>query len=354
MASGDGLLVRVRPPLGRLNRAQVLGLCAAAIAHGNGQIDLTRRAGLQLRGVREDGVAPLLDRLVALGLVDADPARDARPGLLVAPDWREGDDTHRIATALAARIDELPDLPPKIGFAIDAGPAPVLGDIAADFRIERGADGLLVRAEGRGTGTAARAGEEVDALIALARWFVATGGVAAGRAARHAGVLPDGGRRPLGAREPMRPGPHPLGRAYGVAFGRIAAHDLATACRAVDAVRITPWRTILLEGSAPADAPGLLADPADPLLHADACSGAPECAQANVATRDLATRLAPLVDGSLHVSGCAKGCARSAPAAVVLTGRDGLFDLGRDKGAGDPPTLVAMTADQILQLFEAD
>ena len=36
MASGDGLLVRVRPPLGRLTRHQMLALCEAAETFGSG------------------------------------------------------------------------------------------------------------------------------------------------------------------------------------------------------------------------------------------------------------------------------------------------------------------------------
>ncbi len=31
--------------------------------------------------------------------------------------------------------------------------------------------------------------------------------------------------------------------------------------------------------------------------------------------------------GTVHVSGCAKGCARSAPADLVLVGEDGRFGL---------------------------
>ena len=61
-----------------------------------------------------------------------------------------------------------------------------------------------------------------------------------------------------------------------------------------------------------------------PILHVDACVGAPACPQASVATRDLAARLAPLVTGRLHISGCAKGCARARAADWVLTGREGL------------------------------
>ncbi|MEC7256728.1 MAG: hypothetical protein VXW58_02815, partial [Pseudomonadota bacterium] len=78
MMSGDGLIVRVRPRLGRLSRAQVLGLCEAAATHSGGIIDLTNRANLQLRGVAEDAHESLLAQLFALGLVDADPETEAR------------------------------------------------------------------------------------------------------------------------------------------------------------------------------------------------------------------------------------------------------------------------------------
>jgi hypothetical protein len=43
-------------------------------------------------------VAPLLESLITLGLVDEDPTLEARRTILVAPDWQAGDDTHRIAT----------------------------------------------------------------------------------------------------------------------------------------------------------------------------------------------------------------------------------------------------------------
>jgi precorrin-3B synthase len=358
MAAGDGLLVRVKPRLARLTRAQLLGLCEAALIHGNGLIDLTSRGNLQIRGVSETGWRTLVERLIALDLVDADAEREKRRNLLVTPDWQAGDDTHRIAGDLLAQIDALPTLPGKMGFVIDAGPMPLLTDAPGDFRIERDPEGgLVLRADGRATGAPVAAGEEAAALVRLAHWFAESGGTAAGRMARHAATLPDwaaGDTLPAAPAKPLPPGRHPLGALLGAPFGQLGAALLADALP-VDArgVRITPWRSILVEGTH-LHAADLIADPADPLLRADACVGAPACPQASVETRVLARRLAPLVSGRLHVSGCAKGCARAQLADVVVTGRDGRFDLAFGARAGAPPAHAGLTPDALLALFGTD
>lgn len=329
MRAGDGLLVRVKPRLGRLTHAQGQALCAAALAYGNGLVDVTRRANLQIRGVAEADWPTLLDRLIAHGLVDEDAAVEARRTLLVAPDWRAGDDSHRIACELVQRLGELPALPGKAGFVVDAGPVRMLAGEPGDFRIERGAaGGLILRAGGRACGRGLAPGREVDGLIALARWFVQSGGAAAGRMARHGAALTAdlaGDEAPARQAPPVVPGPHPLGAAYGALFGRVAAARLAAV--SAPAWRLTPWRVLLLEGADAAPVAGLIADPADPRLRVDACPGAPDCPQATVETRDLARRLAPCLAGPLHVSGCGKACARTRPAAVDVTGRGGRYDL---------------------------
>ncbi|WP_294332795.1 cobalamin biosynthesis protein CobG [uncultured Sphingomonas sp.] len=355
MVAGDGLLVRVKPRLGRLTRAQLAALGEAAAAYGNGLIDLTSRANLQLRGVSEAGWPALLERLIALDLVDADPEAEKRRTLLVAPEWLPGDDTHRIATDMLARLGDLPALPGKMGFVIDAGPAPLLADAPGDFRIERGRAGeVLLRADGRARGAPVEHGREAEALVALAQWFVASGGVAVGRMRRHAEALPAfaaGDRVPAAAAPSMRPGGHPLGGVVGLAFGQIDAGAIA---RLLDhpfsAVRVTPWRSLLVEDVLPTD-PALIADPASPLLRTDACVGAPACPQGQVETRDLARRLAPWVSGRLHVSGCAKGCARALPSEVTVTGRDRRYDLAFDARADAPALHAGLSADALLSLF---
>ncbi|HPD90992.1 MAG: cobalamin biosynthesis protein CobG [Rhodobacter sp.] len=359
MMSGDGFVVRVRPRLAQLSRAQALGLCAAAQAHGAGLIDLTNRANVQVRGVGESAWPALMDDLGALGLLDADVATETRRNIVTAPDWRKGDETEWLAMELTARLDELPALPPKMGFAIDAGAAPVLPEVPSDFRIERGVSGgLILRADGRAAGVPLPDMREIDMLIRLAWWFVQTGGAEARRMARHTAPLPDWAAAtepPAAPRAALRPGAHPMGAVHGAAFGQVRAADLARAIETsgLTALRVTPWRAVLMLDAAPGPHPGLVWQADSPLLRVDACPGAPFCPQASVETRTLAEALAPRVTGALHVSGCAKGCARVTPAHTVLTGRAGRFDLSHETLAGGTPAAEGLTPAQVRDHFGA-
>ena len=71
MQSGDGLVVRIRPRAGRLTPDQARGIARLAALHGNGLIDLSNRANVQLRGVTEASHPALIDGLRALDLIDA-------------------------------------------------------------------------------------------------------------------------------------------------------------------------------------------------------------------------------------------------------------------------------------------
>lgn len=382
MHSGDGLVMRLRPRLARFTRDQIVGICDVAQRHGAGLIDITSRANLQVRGVAEADWPLMRDAFARLDLLDATAEHESRRNLLVAPDWVPGEDTESIATELIARLDELPDLPAKVGFAIDAGAAPCLVGDSADFRIERAASGgLILRADGRASGMPVAPGAAVDALIAFAHWFVDSGGRVAGRMARHASPLPGWACR---AGVPATPAPrlasgrHPLGVVCGLPFGQIEAAALARAVvdSAAVAVRITPWRRLMLEGAREGKRPDLAAGWPDPDdleaagWRVEACAGAPFCPQASVETRTLARRLMGLVqqgrivapDGSslrvpgtvrvLHVSGCAKVCAYPGIADVSVIGRDRVFDLIGPVGADASPRRVGLSADAVVSMLE--
>lgn len=361
MASGDGLVVRVRPRGGRLTPAQASGTAELAKAFGNGLIDVTGRANLQIRGVRgidSDALAAALDRL---GLVDGEADLEAQRNILVAPFWVAGDDTHLLAAELERALAAMPlGLPDKFGFAVDCGDSRVLAHAPADVRIERGAQGgLIVRAEGAAEGRAVAREQAVPTALALANWFVATGGAnnGRGRMAAHiaSGIrLPHalaGVARPAAAMAAPSPHVHPAGALVALVFGQLQSETLGLLARLAPGLRITPWRMVLVEDCREMpQGEGIITRPDDPLLRVTACTGAPGCPEARVETRKLATALAAGVSkGShLHVSGCSKGCAHRGPASITLVGTAGGFDLVRDGGARDVPSLRGLDPATIL------
>jgi precorrin-3B synthase len=138
-------------------------------------------------------------------------------------------------------------------------------------------------------------------------------------------------------RHPLRDGSLALGLA--LAFGHAQADALAELGRLAVAhgarsIRPAPDRALMLIGVPPANASSLAAaaeqlgfvvGAADPRRRIAACSGAPACASGFVDARRIAAALAPHLTGlrsgiAVHVSGCAKGCAHTAPAALTVVG----------------------------------
>ncbi|TPM06741.1 precorrin-3B synthase [Mesorhizobium sp. B2-3-7] len=130
------------------------------------------------------------------------------------------------------------------------------------------------------------------------------------------------------------------GRALGIGlpYGSMPAERLiALAQSAVtlgtSEIRLAPGRALLFLGQPPAANPslqqtaatlGFVTAPTDPRTRIAACPGAPACASGRIATRDIAeaiaTENADSLDFTLHVSGCAKGCAHPGPAALTVVG----------------------------------
>ncbi|MTH34491.1 precorrin-3B synthase [Paracoccus limosus] len=345
MRSGDGLVLRIRARGGRLLPEQSRVIADLSARLGNGLIDLTSRANLQLRGLDQAGHAEAITALDALGLLDDSPAAEARRNVMLSPVAPVDGPAWHLAAELSRRLTapDAPDLPGKFGFAIDEA-APVLSEAPADIRLIPKGTGWHLHPEGADWHLPA-ADPAQDAL-ALAGWFIAQGGVSAGRGrmraliaggTRHSDAVPGGLPAPAPA---PQPGPLAQGRLLGFAFGQITAAQLA----AITApIRLTPWRMLLLETPEKVRIPGAIEAPGDPLLRSHACTGAPACPQARAETRELARTLAPLA-ASLHVSGCAKGCAHRGRAAITLvaTGPD-RFDLIADGTTADPPLACALS-----------
>lgn len=335
MAARDGLVVRIRPPAGWLSPAQAQGIAVLAGRWAQPVLELTNRANLQLRGVDPTHHVSLLQGLRALGLVDADAAHEARRNVQVQPFWMEGDITPVLAQSLGSQLarNEAPALPAKFGFAVDTGPVPCLRDAHADIRLESHPGGVLVYADGADHGVLSSPQTAVQTALALAHWFLHSGGAPTGRGRMSALLrqrpLPVEWRQTPVARDRMAvpaPGPKAAGYLVGFPFGLLQASALA-ALGSHGALRLTPWRALLVEGAKELPAvPELITGPNDARLRVAACTGAPGCEQSQGFTRPLALELAPLVPPGqrLHVSGCPKGCAHPKAAVTVVTTASGL------------------------------
>ncbi|MEL6168750.1 MAG: hypothetical protein AAFR35_08655 [Pseudomonadota bacterium] len=281
MAADDGLLLRVKPPLGRLSCREAELLAGLARRYGSGRIELTNRANLQLRGFDTTGHGHALTELLDAGLARPDPGHEARRNVILAPDWAADGPLEEVARTLDAALaaPELEELPAKFGFVVDHELCP-LDDVPGDVRLRR--TGAVWRVWPTDHANEASTGistgrQAVSAAIALALWFLATDGVAATRMARHldaTGLRPcfEPGRMdwttgPLRAdtRVPhdpsaTRPAPRaPEGPAEGpFGPGRLVRPDhdhfdaeALAGFAANGALRLTPWRALVVEAADP-------------------------------------------------------------------------------------------------------
>lgn len=335
METGDGWLVRLGAPQGALTAAQVQCIAACAARYGNGHIDLTARGNLQLRGVTMEGYAALREVLAALGL-----AREPALSLLVSPlagvDPACDARALEAAAALEAGVAACGlALPAKFFCVVDGGGVLPLAQVPADVYFSPPF--------------------HLPAMLARVR-------AAAAQGCRKVAVRPQECIPPYGY-IPLTERSGAVG--IGVPFGRVESGGLreiaALAAQFGDGtLRLAPWRMVFIPGVASADAPALLreAEAAGFILHAldarravQACPGAPACSAAQGETRTLALAVAGVLGAgrSVHVSGCAKGCACAGRAAVAITARGGAYDVAFDARAGAPPAYAGLSAHEVVQ-----
>ncbi|WP_197677122.1 precorrin-3B synthase [Friedmanniella luteola] len=345
--AADGAMVRVRVPGGQTSGTALAALGRAAERHGRGLLQLTSRAGLQVRGLPSDLPDAFEAAVAAAGFlpsashervrnVVASPLTGLHGGLAdLRPLVRALDDALQADDALAG-------LSGRFLFGLDDG----RGDVAAlepdlTYRALGPDHGLLVVGADRGRAVALE--DAVPALLALARGFDAARAASGVWRVRELPGWVDGlvGFAPV----PVPPAPEPpLGAVgahavVGVPLGFLSPVQLAavTAVAGTGAVVVTPWRSLVVghgaDRLAELTAVGLVADPTSPWTAVSACVGAPWCASGRVDTQALVRSVAAEDRRwpRTHVSGCERRC--GAP-------------------AGPHRDLVAPTRDELLAAAE--
>ena len=241
-------------------------------------------------------------------------------GALAGLDAAEREDPRPVAEAIRRGAAGMA-LAPKASVVVDGGGA--------------------LHLEGRGGGRAgAGAGRAVPG-----RWRAWAASMRAGRRRRRCAPLARPGERERGGAAAVPVGRFALrtGEAVGVgvAFGQMEAAALAGLAAAVGDGELRPaaGRGLIALGVAAegfrtaAEELGFVVDAADPRLSIVACSGAPACASAWLATRALAAEIAGRPEMAagvrLHLSGCGKRCAQPAgPCVSLVAGEAGNEILG--------------------------
>jgi precorrin-3B synthase len=373
LPTGDGLLARLA--VARAIPLDVFAaLCAAAQAHGNGVLEITSRGSLQVRGLTATSAPAFAAAVERLEIADAAGGR-----VLANP--LAGLDPQQIfdVTGIADRLRELliesglaAKLAPKVSVIVDGDSAMHLDAIPCDVRLRAAATSAGIRfhawlAGDRANGTplASIAPENAaETVLEILRAIAARGPTARARDLVAPTSAPAAGAKrssspaqPIGTHR-LRDGATAIG--VGLPFGHSDAEMLtklieqARAAGATSA-RPAPSRVLLLIGILPthvsllaaqAEQLGFITKPDDPRRRVVACAGAPACAAAEIPTRALAPAIAAAAQiggqTTIHVSGCAKGCAHPASADLTIVGiggRCGIVPSGRAQDA--PAEVVA-------------
>jgi precorrin-3B synthase len=391
MSTGDGLLVRLVPIGSTVSPDAMSGLCAAARVHGNGVIEITARGSIQVRGLTVASAPRFAQTIKSLGI-------EVQNGIAVITDPLAGlsSDAQVDARSLAEEVRrELHgfqignEVSPKLSVAIDSGGALHLDGLTADVRLDavRAAAGAHLHIALGGDATAAISlGSILPQHAARAVALLISAIASRGPGARARDVIGCEGIKAI--RGPMldlfieapvptrRPPAEPVGVhrmrerhvAFGIAlaFGHSDAYSFENLCfearrAGANGFRTAPGRALLITGVVPdrieslaanAERLGFIVRGDDPRRSIVACAGSPICASGQLPARTLAPRLAAcaasLLDGSLtvHLSGCAKGCAHAGPVALTIVGSGAGAGIVVDGSTRDAPR-TTIAADRL-------
>ena len=405
MTTGDGLLVRLTAT-GTIPLGAFAAFCAAAQTHGNGIIEVTARGNIQVRGLNAASALSFAAAVAALNIA----ADDGVPVLcnpLAGLDPDEIIDAATLAADLRvalARTSLTQKLSAKVSIVVDGGGKLGLDAIAADIRFRAEATNgtaiLRVEAGGQYIGSVGaehvveaarqllgvlaerssdvRARDVIAAECAAPFRIVTSNLLQTSTRPRKSGDpaldsrLRGNERRINGIRRSgdaigvhrLRDGLFACG--VGLGFGHADAACLQRLIETANAagargIRTAPDRAILViglkdEALAPfataAENLGFIVHADDSRRHVVACAGAPICASAHIAARAIgpvvAATAGPYLDGTfkIYVSGCTKGCAHPAPAALTIVGTATGCALVADGTARDTPFMTT-AADQL-------
>lgn len=400
-AADDGALARVRVPGGVLTVRQAEALAEAARRLGDGDLHLTSRGNVQLRGLADGCGGALAESLDAAGLLPS-PGHERVRNIVASPlsglDGRGLRDVRPWLSALDAALcasEAARALSGRFLFALDDGRGDVAG-LDADVTVRAAGDGEALLSLGAADEALSVPGEDAPrAALAAAETFLEAARDNGSRVWRvtelpfqagllrmvHGRMAADGidavnrARRGTGTPRTEGPPPGAVGDALCVhpPLGRLTAPQwrelthLASTTRSRE-LRLTPWRGVVVptpgmseeqasEALARLCVTGLVTDPASPWLRVGACIGRPGCAKSLADVRaDATANLDAAGHGGLPLywSGCERRCGHPRGERIdVVAVPGGGYQLSRTAPGQDPRTTSMADPGQLATALAA-
>ncbi len=344
--AGDGGLARVRLPGGRLTEAGRSAIADVAEL-GNGIVEITSRANIQVRGLGDGDAAAAADRLWAAGLLPS-PQHDRVRNIVASPVGGRHPAALAPADGVVDALDRglcadpaLAGLPGRFLFAVEDG-STTLGGARADIELRAEAsDAFRLVLAGEPTNLLVPPEEGVALALRAARAFLVA---ARGGAAWRIRGLEDGpnaiatrlgGSMLPQLESPARDEPLPLG-VLAQRDGRSAVTVLPPLGRLDLGVlpgdaRLSLRRTVTIVDVASdaaarlveeLKAAGLAVSEDSGWWGLSACSGLGACARARADVRAAAAHRARMRGPGWppeHWSGCERGCGRPPSVPIAVT-----------------------------------
>ncbi len=366
----DGLLLRIRVPGGVIHPSQLSAIAGLSTAFCDGQVEITSRANIQLRAIRLQDHAQVVEGLATAGLLPSrehDRVRNIIASPFAGLDTQELLDTVPLVEELDDRLStdsELAELHPKFSLAFNGGGrwfSRESDDLAMQALDVEGKIYFHLTIGGMPTGLGATTDQAVNCILEAARICL--------RIARQFDIpvrgkritaMPDAISRAMECLSDfMVPCPLPVESAVeievpvgaihtkragfmsvvpSVPLGRLQAgqtwiiSEVADHCGST--LRLTPWRGIVLcavpeglvgKAMARLMEAGLSLDGRDGYRGISACAGSDGCDASLADVRALAVSLAGRLANrdtpsgwTVNISGCEKQCAMRNGATAEL------------------------------------
>ncbi|MDI2090929.1 hypothetical protein [Commensalibacter oyaizuii] len=375
METGDGFLCRIKPFFSSITSDQAFFIAQIAKDYGNGYMNISQKANLQLRGFSPKDISHLIPSIVEHHLASPDLKTEEKRNFLISPftdlDPLCHPETKNLAVTLQDLILQNCQLHPlsgKFSFLVDGQGQFSLDQHYSDINIRAHHHKWCIQL-GRYPSVIACDVQTAPYIALEILQFCINNNIKRLIDPKNAQLFLDQTSYPTFTYTPKIMTTPPVGDIkdigihVGIPFGLLTATQLqhlgVIAQQFGNAtLQLTPWHSIILPNCSTRNLSSLtdfIITPEDPRLNVILCPGKPFCIQGQQPTLKDITRLLPHLSSytaPIHLSGCAKGCASPQSNPITLCATSTGYNLIFDGKATEKTSYQDLNLTEIISLLK--